>query len=56
MFHVTESGFNLIQYGNQQTVSELYMDKIVLQAKWKYPDKNDNFDILNFVFLAHFFR
>ena len=39
MFHVTESRSNLIQYGKQQTVSELYMDKIVLQAKWKYPDK-----------------
>ena len=39
MFHVTESRSSLIQYGKQQTVSELYMDKIVLRAKWKYPDK-----------------
>ena len=28
-----------IQHGKQQTVSELYMDKIVLRAKWKYPDE-----------------
>ena len=33
MFHVTESRSNLIQYGKQQTVSELYMDKIGLRAK-----------------------
>ena len=39
MFHVTESRSNLIQYGKQQTVSELYMGKIDLRAKWKYPDK-----------------
>ena len=56
MFHVTESGFNLTQYGKQQAVSELYMDKIVLQAKWKYPDKKDELRYFNFVFLAHFFR
>ena len=56
MFHVAESGSNLIQYGKQKTVSELYMDKIFLQAKWKYPDKKDELRYLNFVFLAHFFR
>ena len=56
MFHVTESRSNLIQYGKQQTVSELYMDKIVLQAKWKYSDKKDELRYFNFVFLAHFFR
>ena len=39
VFYVTESRSNLIQYGKQQTVSELYMDKIVLRAKWKYSDK-----------------
>ena len=56
MFHVTESGSNLIQCGKQQTVSELYMDKTVLQAKWKYPDKKDELRYFDFVFLAHFFR
>ena len=39
MFHVTESRSNLIQYGKQQSVSELYMDKIVPRAKWKCLDK-----------------
>ena len=39
MFHVTESRSSVIQYGKQQTVTELYMDKIILRAKWKYPDK-----------------
>ena len=53
MFHVTESRCNLIQYGKQQTVSELYMDKIVLRAKWKYPDKK--YELRYCVFLAHFF-
>ena len=56
MFHVTESRSNLIQYGKQQTVSELYMDKIVLRAKWKYPDKKYELRYFNCVFLAHFFR
>ena len=55
MFHVTESRSNLIQYGKQQTVSELYMDKIVLRAKWKYPDKKYELRYFNCVFLAHFF-
>ena len=56
MFHVTESRSNLIQYDKQQTVSELYMDKIVLRAKWKYPDKKYELRYLNCVFLSHFFR
>ena len=54
MFHVTESRSNLIHYGKQQTVSELYMDKIVLRAKWKYPDKKYELRYFNCVFLAHF--
>ena len=56
MFHVTESRSNLIQYGKQQTVSELYMDKIVLRAKWKYTDQKYELRYFNRVFLAHFFR
>ena len=37
---MSESRSSLIQNGKQQTVSELlYMDKIVLRAKWKCPDK-----------------
>ena len=55
MFHVTESRSNLIQYGKKQTVSELYMDKIDLRAKWKYPDKKYELRYFNCVFLAHFF-
>ena len=55
MFHVIESRSNLIQYGKQQTVSELYMDQIVLRAKWKYPDKKYELRYFNCVFLAHFF-
>ena len=55
MFHITESRSNLIQYGKQQTVSELYMDKIVLQAKWKYPDKKYELPYLNCVFYLTFF-
>ena len=39
-----------------QTASELYMDNIVLRAKWKYPDKNYELRYFNCVFLAHFFR
>ena len=46
MFHVTESRSNLIQYGKQQTVSELYMDKIVPRAKWKCPDQK--YELRNF--------
>ena len=46
---------NLIQYGKQQTVRELNMDKIVLRAKWKYPDKKYELWYFNCVFLAHFF-
>ena len=56
MFHVTESRSSLIQYGKQQTVSELYMDQIVPRAKWKYPDKKYELRYFNCVFLAHFFR
>ena len=56
MFHATESRSNLIQNGKQQTVSELCMDKIVLLAKWKYPDKKYELRYFNCVFLAHFFR
>ena len=47
---------NLIQYDKQQTVSELHMDKIVLRAKWKYPDKKYELWYLNCVFLSHFSR
>ena len=47
MFHVT------IQHGKQQAISELYMDKIVLRAKLKYPDKKYELRYFN---LAHFFR
>ena len=47
---------NLIQYDKQQTVSELHMDKIVLRAKWKYPDKKYELRYLNCVFLSHFSR
>ena len=54
MFHVTESRCNLIQYGKQQTVSELYMDKIVLRAKWKYPDKMYELRYFNSVFSSFF--
>ena len=46
MFHVTESRSNLIQYGKQQTVRELYMDKIVLRANNSIQTKNMNSDIL----------
>ena len=56
MFHVTESRSNRIQYGKEQTVSELYMDKIVLRAKRKYPDKKYELRYWNCVFSAHFFR
>ena len=55
MFHVTESRSNLIQYGKQQTVSEFYMEKIVLRAKRKCPDKKYELRYLNCVFLAHVF-
>ena len=55
MFHVTESRSSLIQNGKQQTVSELYMEKIVLRAKWKCPDKKYELRYCNCVFLAHFF-
>ena len=55
MFHVTESRSNLIQYDKQQTVSELHMDKIVLLAKWKYPDKKYNSDIWIVCFDLTFF-
>ena len=37
-------------HSQQQTVSELYnlyMDKIVLRAKWKYPDKKYDDDQKN---------
>ena len=40
MFHVT------IQHGKQQTVSELYMDRIVLRANKSIQTKNMNSDIL----------
>ena len=58
MFHVTESRSNLIQleYGKQQTISELYLDKIILRAKWEYSDKQYELRYFNCVFLAHFFR
>ena len=56
MFYFIESRSNLIQCGKQQTVSESYMDKIVLRAKWKYPDKKCELRYFNCVFLAHFFR
>ena len=46
MFHLTVSRSSLIQFGKQQTLSDLYMDKIVIRAKLKYPDKNMNSDIL----------
>ena len=39
MFYVTESRSSLIQCGKEQTISELYINKIVLRAKRKYPDK-----------------
>ena len=46
MFHVTESRSNLIQYGKHQTVSELYMDKIVLEPNESIQTKSMNSDIL----------
>ena len=55
MFNVTESRSNLIQYGKLQTVSQLYMDKIDLRAKWKYPGKKYELRYFNCVFLAHLF-
>ena len=51
MFHVTESRSNLIQYGKQQTVSELYMDKIVPRAKWKCPDQKYELRYFNCVYV-----
>ena len=50
MFQVTESRSNLIQYGKQQTVSELYKDKIVPRAKSKCPDKRYELRYFNCVF------
>ena len=37
-------------------VSVIYMDKIVLRAKWKYPDQTYVLQYFNCVFLIHFFR
>ena len=51
---MSQSRSNLIQYGKQQTVSELYMDKIVLRAKWKCPDKKYELRYFNCVFSSLF--
>ena len=54
VFHVTESRSNLIQYGKQQTVSELHMVNILHRAKWKYPDKKCEVRYFNCVFSSLF--